>query len=443
MSTWTTAVAATSPYGWWKLDDASASASAADASGNAHPGVYDQPANMTYQRPSLIPGDPTGAALRLNANTADLTISSLSYNNVGMTCAFTFKSTGSLTADVDWLYANFGWALRLTNGGTMKALLATTLYDMGYNVANVFDASAHFILMVIRTTSVELWVDGTMVGSATHNKTPATRTVFALKNANAQMPGEIDDLLLWNTALTSTQIGNLSTAWASGATVLTGGQAVEADTVPAGATHVSVPGNQAQETDTAGAGAVTEGAILVVGGLATETDSARAGTVLAAPGPQTRNGGIATETDLAPTGQVVTTEPPGPPAIAVQRWLLRDTATNAQWRMPINPDSMTSPLPRRQMKHAGGWRADQRVRTFITTPEATEWEWSGVIRTQAHYDQLVTWARKNVAVDVTDHLGRTFRVFITDFNPTDRRPTPHVPWRLRYSMKARILERVS
>ena len=62
--------------------------------------------------------------------------------------------------------------------------------------------------------------------------------------------------------------------------------------------------------------------------------------------------------------------------------------------------------------------------------------------TEAIFPSLPRSPKKSVAVDVTDHLGRTFRVVIEEFNPTDRRPTPRVSWRLRYTMKALILERV-
>jgi len=124
------------------------------------------------------------------------------------------------------------------------------------------------------------------------------------------------------------------------------------------------------------------------------------------------------------------------------RWVLRDTATDETWTMPINPDSMSSPFQGRAFKFGRGTRLDQRVRAFSGSREPVEWEWGGVIRSKSHYDRLTQWAEKSVAVDVTDHLGRTFRVFITEFTPTDRRPTPRVSWRLRYTVKALILERV-
>ena len=127
----------------------------------------------------------------------------------------------------------------------------------------------------------------------------------------------------------------------------------------------------------------------------------------------------------------------------VVRWVLKDTSTLVEWTMPINPDTMGSPFRGRRMKFARGDRLDQRVRAFSGARQAHEWEWTGVIRSKEHYDSLVEWAEKSVAVDVTDHLGRTFRVFLVEFVPVDRKPNAHVPWRLRYTMKALILERVA
>lgn len=125
------------------------------------------------------------------------------------------------------------------------------------------------------------------------------------------------------------------------------------------------------------------------------------------------------------------------------RWALIDDTVPETWVMPINPDSMSSPvMKRRQLTFGNGYRADGRVRTFERPAPAMEWEWSGVIRTKEHYDQLVHWAEKSVAVVVQDHLNRVFRVYITDFLPTDRSPTYRTSWRMRYQMKARILERV-
>lgn len=113
--------------------------------------------------------------------------------------------------------------------------------------------------------------------------------------------------------------------------------------------------------------------------------------------------------------------------------------------MPINPDQMSSPHQARQLQTSyGGTRSSvDRFSSFETPMDAKEWSWSGVIRTKEHYDKLEEWAKKSGKVRVTDHLGRTFEVFIQSFDPEDRKPNANVSWRLRYTMTALLLRRVS
>lgn len=121
------------------------------------------------------------------------------------------------------------------------------------------------------------------------------------------------------------------------------------------------------------------------------------------------------------------------------RWTLEDPAAVETWVMPINPDSASGFGNARSLTFAGGYRRDQRTRTFQGAPPELTLEWAGVIRTQAHYDELLRWSRKSGATIVTDHLGRQRRVFITEFQPTDRKPIPRAPLRWRYVMKATLL----
>lgn len=116
-------------------------------------------------------------------------------------------------------------------------------------------------------------------------------------------------------------------------------------------------------------------------------------------------------------------------------WTLHDPVTLETWVMPINPDTMTSPYPAKTLTHAVGIRRSlDQIRTFMGTPRLPEWQWSGVIRTEAHYDALLYWAKKDGFVHVTDHLGRTWQVVIRKYTPTDRKPMANVPWRMRYEM---------
>lgn len=125
----------------------------------------------------------------------------------------------------------------------------------------------------------------------------------------------------------------------------------------------------------------------------------------------------------------------------MSRWTFYDAETDETYTVPINPDAMTSPFGERGMRFARSHvSGDTRIRTFVDPPPQVNWEFSGPIRTKAHHDALDAWAQKTVPIEITDHLGRTFRVVISSFEPTDRKPTRTVTWRLRYVMKTIVLE---
>ena len=128
-----------------------------------------------------------------------------------------------------------------------------------------------------------------------------------------------------------------------------------------------------------------------------------------------------------------------------QRWVFAEVGTANTWTVPLNPDSMSSPIAQRTLTSAfAAYQGSPRTpSTMMRTPASTQWEFSGVIRTKAHHDDLIAWCRKPGKVRITDHLGRTFEVMISDIEIADRRPTPNTPWRLRYTVTASILRRIA
>jgi hypothetical protein len=121
------------------------------------------------------------------------------------------------------------------------------------------------------------------------------------------------------------------------------------------------------------------------------------------------------------------------------RWIFTDPVASETWTVPINPDSMSAPLSKRKAKFGNGFRKDTRVRTFLLPPDPMQFTFGGVIRTQAHYEALEEWSKKDNAITVTDHIGRVWRIVPIAFEPTDRRPTATVGWRLRYTFRATLL----
>jgi len=120
-----------------------------------------------------------------------------------------------------------------------------------------------------------------------------------------------------------------------------------------------------------------------------------------------------------------------------QRWTFHDPITSETFTFAINPNAMTGIGEQRTLTHS-------RNRYGVTSTEGTKREreltFSGVVRSQAFYDSLVEWVDKRNAVIVTDHVGRQFRVYLTEFIPTDRSPIPRAPKRWRYTIKSKLLE---
>lgn len=60
---------------------------------------------------------------------------------------------------------------------------------------------------------------------------------------------------------------------------------------------------------------------------------------------------------------------------------------------------------------------------------------SGVLRTQAQFLTMQTWANSGVRIGLVDHQGRHYVVRITDFQPTMEAPMRRAaPWRHTYTL---------
>lgn len=129
--------------------------------------------------------------------------------------------------------------------------------------------------------------------------------------------------------------------------------------------------------------------------------------------------------------------------MTLQRWRLKNAARSLDWTMPINPNSMSSPHYQRGTIGYSVSPVDAHVRAFRPSLKAFEWQFGGVIRTQEHHDTLRDWCGYTERITLTDHLDRTWRVRLFSFEPEERRPTPSVPWRFRYVVRAYMYGRVS
>lgn len=145
----------------------------------------------------------------------------------------------------------------------------------------------------------------------------------------------------------------------------------------------------------------------------------------------------------------------------VVRWTFFDVETSESVVLPLNPNEMSSPTFQRSTKSAwtsrfsargtagGGNGAEPdngrgRPRLFDSGPSSpTDFTFSGIIQSEAHYELLLEWAKRCNLLRVTDHLGRTFEMIIQRFEPVEQRPTATNLWKMHYTMSCLLLKVVS
>lgn len=212
MSVWSDAVAALSPYIWYAFDETSGN-TAYDSSGNGRDGTA--PATGLNQ-PKLVPGS-SGTAITLGEGAGASTGAGRSIPSVGATFAVTYKGT-STTTGAGLFLAPTGTTMTLDLATTNpRVWISGTRYTFaGYLTSALLDDVTHFIVLVIRSTVAELWVDGVMVSSVAHTKTSTASPSMALKGSNYPT-GTYDEWLIFTTALSSSDIAALQNAWAGSA----------------------------------------------------------------------------------------------------------------------------------------------------------------------------------------------------------------------------------
>lgn len=112
---------------------------------------------------------------------------------------------------------------------------------------------------------------------------------------------------------------------------------------------------------------------------------------------------------------------------SVTRWVFYDPALNETWQVPRNPDAMTSPYPERKFVYnstTAGANGGVSV-VYEAHADPAQWQFSGKLKTQDHFNQLMKWRRKNNRVQVTDHLGRTFFITINKMDMVPVRVNPY------------------
>ena len=112
-------------------------------------------------------------------------------------------------------------------------------------------------------------------------------------------------------------------------------------------------------------------------------------------------------------------------------WVLRDPQTSDEYLWDINPNEFSLPYTK-SLTYKSSAAPDGKTLVFEGRDEVQDISFSGVILTEAQYEELIVWFNKRYQLELEDDLGRTFFIYFTSFNMTRKRSTQH-PWRHEYN----------
>lgn len=124
------------------------------------------------------------------------------------------------------------------------------------------------------------------------------------------------------------------------------------------------------------------------------------------------------------------------------RWTFTDPVAGDSYTMDMNPNAMSSLGGPLQVR-AAGIMPKGKVLLYGRPALPTDWEFTGVLRTQAQYEAFVDWMDRPNRIHLTDHLGRTLTIQMKSFAPVGGRARRGVPWRHTYSIKALVFSVVN
>lgn len=123
-------------------------------------------------------------------------------------------------------------------------------------------------------------------------------------------------------------------------------------------------------------------------------------------------------------------------------WRFEDVVEGTIEIMPINPNAGASPKYQKALTKATTSAAGTQgqVIVFEGADQPVQFDFSGVLLTEAHYDFVYrAWAKRHPVL-LTDDLGRTFTIYIESFSP-ERQLSRTYPWKHTYQATAVVLDR--
>ncbi len=119
------------------------------------------------------------------------------------------------------------------------------------------------------------------------------------------------------------------------------------------------------------------------------------------------------------------------------RWTFYDPETDTTYTFDPNPKDETYRRSK-NLVYQNTLGPSGVTIIFDRGPRTTELSWSGTIIAEDQYNTFVEWFNKRNAITLTDDLGRSFLIYITEFTPKRERKVSH-DWFHTYDMKAQLV----
>lgn len=126
--------------------------------------------------------------------------------------------------------------------------------------------------------------------------------------------------------------------------------------------------------------------------------------------------------------------------MAVVKWRFTDPVTSEVFIFDINPSPSSSAQPEynKTLTYESTSDAGGQTIVFEGRSEPQRMEWEGVVFTQEEHERFVEWWQKRYQIEITDDLGETFLVYLTNYRPKRGSRVSHRE-RRTYSMTATLI----
>lgn len=123
------------------------------------------------------------------------------------------------------------------------------------------------------------------------------------------------------------------------------------------------------------------------------------------------------------------------------QWKLTDYSTGSpvEYEFPINPNAFSHPGKDIDVKNEQTVATTGSVVMFMGRPKVPDLSFSGSIRTEQTYNDMVTWMHKWNPLQLTDDQGNTWTIIIKKYAPTRLRKANN-QWRFNYVVEASVVE---